>query len=196
MRQGKRVALSCLLLLSLAVAAASAAEESGVTTREGKLSSVELIEITSANRDRPWPELVGAPDGLRFIFMVFRKPGVRGLFTLREVRDFKVDRQSYRELTRRVTAREFEPTTTVWSVRQFLGTQRPDLTSRIPIVADREANVLVVTIGGMALPAEGRCDITIEVGWGSGTEQFSFSRGMVQIKRRVQRQAHPTVDNG
>lgn len=160
-------------MLSLIFATtASGNPEPSPQTQDGKLSSVRLIELASANPDRPWPELAGAPDGLRVVVLIRKKPGVQGKLTLRELRDFTIDGRSYRDLTLATLNREYEPSTVIRNVRDFIE-QHPELSSEIPELSGEEALVMETTIGGARFPRVGRCEVTLEVGWTS-TERFSF----------------------
>jgi hypothetical protein len=174
-----------MLSLLLATTASGNPEPSPQTrspqTRDGKLSSVRLIEVASANRDRPWPELDGAPDGLRVVFLIRKKPGVQGKFTLRELRDFTIDGRSYRDLTRETLGKEYEPSTLIDDVPGFIE-NHPDLSAEIPALSGEEALIMEATIGGARFPRAGRCEVTVEVGWTS-TERFSFSLDLKKTLR-------------
>src|SRR5437879_2713508 len=80
---------------------------------EGRQSTVTLL---AGGRLREARDADGnqSPAGLVFSFLVVRKPGVRGHFTLTELRDFTVDGERYASLTKRSAGRDFEPMTNIY----------------------------------------------------------------------------------
>lgn len=140
----------------------------------GELSTVTLIDVSrvpAAVLDMVQP---GAEDGLVFLFLVVRQPSARGTPTMHELRDFQIDRRSYRERTEKALGAPIEPVSFVEDVNDFLARVSPG-PAPDALVPDGEAFVVVTTIGGAKLPAEGRGEVRIDVGWGGKTESLPFS---------------------
>lgn len=114
----------------------------------------------------------GAPDGIRFLFMVSRKPGTEGQFTLKECRDFIVAGESYQEKTRAKLGREIEPATVLDTAEAFF-TKQPGARHLAPPNIE-DAYVLVVSIGGAEIESNLRGEVTLQVGFGKELEPFTF----------------------
>lgn len=144
----------------------SAADSARSKTRTGKLSVATLLATQRISGN-------GAPDGVRFLFMVARTPGTTGQFTLKECRDFLVNGESYRETTRSKIGKEIEPAT-VFDTAEAFFTKQPGA-RRLAPPDIRDAYVLVVSIGGAELESGAKGEITLQVGFGKEVEPFAFN---------------------
>lgn len=168
------------LLLSLALVLGPAptladAEPGGAPRRsatlkskKGKLSTVHLIRASRIDKD----EKKGIPGGLALMFVIVRGPSSSGLFTLTELRDFKLDGASYAATTFKKTGRKFEPETAI---------ENPEKVGVRGLSPDGGA-VMQTALFGVPLPSRGKARFTLKVGWGKETEPFEFSLDLASLK--------------
>lgn len=140
----------------------------------GTLSTVTLIDVSRLPDDVLHAVLPGAEDGLVFLFLVVKHPGVSGVPALNGLRELRVNRASYRESTAAALGTDIAPLNFVEDVNKFLARVAPE-TAAQPVAPEGEAWVMVTTIGGARLPERGRGEIEIEVGWGGETETVPFA---------------------
>src|SRR5688572_4864639 len=93
-----------------------AADSASSRTQSGRLSIVSLLATQRISGK-------GAPDGIRFLFLVARKPEVTGQFTLKETRDFLLAGKSYQEKTQADLGTKIEPGTVFDSAEGFFTKQ-------------------------------------------------------------------------
>jgi hypothetical protein len=154
------------LLAAVALLATAGAAEPDISIRTSPLASVHLLATGRIAGG-------GAPDGMRFLFLV--KPGTEaaGQFTLKETRDFTVEGMSYQQKTQAELGQRFEPGTSIDRADAFFSKQ-PGMRGLAP--ADITGGfVLVIAIGGAKIPADARVEVTAEVGFGKAVEPFTFS---------------------
>ncbi len=152
------------VLLSFALTL-SAADSSNSKTQTGRLSTASLLATQRISGK-------GAPDGIRFLFLVVRKPEVTGQFTLKETRDFLIAGESYQEKTQAELGKKIEPSTVFDSAEGFFAKQ-PGARHLAP--ADiKGAYVLTIAIGGAKIANDARGEITLQVGFEKEVEPFTF----------------------
>lgn len=166
----------CVALVGcgLAVLATNALAQN-MKRSEARLSIVTLLAVERGPGRGDLQTVSGSEDGLIFHFLVERREGVKGLFTLNEVRDFELNGRKYSELTRGQLGRTFEPSTVLEDVANFRSTIRPDLRDAIPSTAREPAVVMSVVLSGCALATGELAAIGIDVGWGEKSEPFRFA---------------------
>jgi hypothetical protein len=141
------------------------------TLQDGQLSKAYLIEAVRLSAVQARELVPPAADGMSFVFLVARKPGVSGLPTLAETRSFELDGQRYPP----PAANSPEPSTEIYDLSEFRKKIRPDLAEQLPSVPDRASSVLVVHIGGGPLKTGARGRVKLEFGWDNRTEDFWFA---------------------
>jgi hypothetical protein len=151
-----------------------AGQSSSSLTLNGTWSSATLLAV-----ERPTAAVVadrahGAEDGLTFSFAIVRRQGAQGDFSLRELRDFVIGGRRYSSLTYEKLGRRFEPETEIYTASEFKKDARPDLASKVPAVSDRDQVIMRTVVPGSRLPQASDGEVTIEVGWGTNTETFTF----------------------
>lgn len=172
--------ISCiqLVLKSLAIAlflSASwgfAADGKSQRTFEGKYSVVRLLGVERTDGRHLAAQARGAKDGLTFLFFVGRRPMVEGLFTLNELRDFRIDGKSYRETSTTAIGRPVEPTTTIDDIPDF-AREFPQFAADLP-TGYRMAVTMVARIGGSEIDSNAPGQVVVDVGWGGRQERFTF----------------------
>jgi len=162
------------LAIALAVAVASAHAEGPPASSSGELSTVTLIDVSRLPSELIDDVQPGAEDGLVFLFLIVKQPGAEGIPTVREMRDFEIDRVSYRKSTTEKLGAIVEPVTFLEDANDFLARVTPGAEVD-RIVPNGEAYVVVTTIGGARLPERGTGALQVEVGWGGKTEVVSFT---------------------
>jgi hypothetical protein len=158
--------LALLLASVLPVSLTLAAEGARSSMQTGKMSTVRLL--ATARLTKP------SPDGVRFLFLVTPTSGTPGNFALKETRDFLLDGKSYREMTKAETGKEWEPETEFYGAEGFFAKQ-PGMRRLAPEGDLTGANILVMAIGGAALPARAAGEITLRVGFEKEVEPFTFA---------------------
>jgi hypothetical protein len=136
-------------------------------TQSGTLATVRLLAT-----GRP----VGgsAPDGMQFLFLVTRAPGVEGPFSLKETRDFTVAGSSYQEKTQAELGQQFQPRTIYEGNAESFFTKQPGLRGMAPDdIAG--ASILTLVISGTRVPAGAPVEVTMQLGFGKAIEPFKFN---------------------
>jgi hypothetical protein len=160
----KHLALLTLLATFLMGAAAGAAEpEPGM--QPGPLATVHLLATGRTGGS--------SPDGMQFLFLVRRAPGVTGSFSLKETRDFTVAGVSYQEKTQAELGQRFVPLTNFQGSAESFFAKQPGLRGLGPEDLT-DAYILTIAIGGARLAAGAEVEIKLEVGFGKAVEPFSF----------------------
>jgi hypothetical protein len=131
----------------------------------GKMSTVHLLAIARVSQP--------SPDGVRFLVMVTPAAGIQGQFALKETRDFLIDGKSYREMTKAETGRVWEPSTELDTADGFFAKQPG--ARRLAPENIAGAKILVVAIGGAALPPQGTGEVTFNLGLDKEVEPFTFA---------------------
>jgi hypothetical protein len=160
--------MKCPVFVALLFAFAltlSAADSANSKTQTGRLSTATLLATQRISGK-------GAPDGIRFLFLVTRKPDVTGQFTLKETRDFLIAGESYQEKTQAELGKKIEPGTVFDSAKGFFAKQ-PGARHLAP--PDIEgAYVLTIAIGGAKIAADAKGEIALHVGFDKEIEPFTF----------------------
>ena len=142
--------------------------------KQGQISEVKLLEVKKLDKETLEQKLPGAFDGLVFFFLITKKPGVTGDFTVQEFRDFQINQSSYSKISREKLKKHIEPQTIIESFNNFFYKERGDL---IPFIEDEthENSVVMITyIGGSRLPKRENIVFSIYVGWNKEIELFEF----------------------
>jgi len=166
--QSTQAHLAVALALSVIFAFAQTlpgADPANSRTQNGQLSTVSLLATQRISGK-------GAPDGIRFLFLVARKPGVTGQFTLKETRDFIIAGESYQEQTQADLGKKVEPGTVVDSAEGFFAKQ-PGARHLAPQDI-KDTYVLTVAISGAQIAAEAKGEIVLRVGFDKEIEPFTF----------------------
>jgi hypothetical protein len=160
-------AVIALFLASALIASGAEPGSDGKKIQDGRLATATLLATarTSGKGGQP-------PDGMRFLFLVARKPDVTGNFTIKETRDFKVADESYQEKTQAELGKRFEPETIFDSAEGFFAKQ-PGIRNLAPDDI-KGAYVLAMTIGGANLSPGAKLEITINIGFDKEVEAFTF----------------------
>lgn len=152
---------------------ASAGSEFAPRSASGTLSVVTLVDVSRLPPELLRVALPGAEDGLVFLFLIVKQPGADGVPTLREPRDFRIDRASYHKRTVAALGAAIAPVTFLEDAKDFLARVNPSAGTPPPI-PEGEAYVMVTTIGGARLPERGEGELEVEVGFGGATETMPF----------------------
>jgi hypothetical protein len=153
------------LFFVLPLIASAAAADPGSKVQHGQRATVTLLATARIQAQ-------AVPDGLRFLFLVARKPDTIGAFSLKETRDFLLAGQSYQERTKADLGKQFGPGTNFDTAEGFFGKQ-PGLRGLAPDDI-KGMYILTVSIGGTKLSAGAGGEITLNVGFDKQIEPFTF----------------------
>jgi hypothetical protein len=153
------------LLFATPLIGSAAAADPGAKVQDGQRATSTLL--ATARVSSP-----SVPDGMRFLFLVARKPETTGQFTLKETRDFLLAGESYQEKTKADLGKQFEPATSFDTAEGFFGKQ-PGMRGLAPDDI-KGMYVLTLSIGGTKLSAGARGEITLNVGFDKQIEPFMF----------------------
>jgi hypothetical protein len=139
--------------------------------RDGELSQVHFVEAARLTAEEASAMRPPGADGVRLVFVVFRKPAGNGLFTIAETRHVMFGDRRYPS----GGPASPEPQTEIFDLPKFKAKVRPDLAHVLPADGGVDATVLVIRIAGPPLPADQPARVKVEVGWGEKTEVFWFT---------------------
>lgn len=185
---------SCLLLLAFGTVACTQHSTSAggpvralsaisPMTQEGRLSTVRLIRAWRLDANAL--ALRGAPDGVGFEFLIVRKPGVEGHFTITELRDVTVEQQGYQQRTREAANTVFEPRTVVDDLKDVRTSEGQSLDEAYGI-PEEGASVMRTLLFGASLPWSGALRVVPKLGWGNETEPFEFNLRLDDLRTQPQ----------
>lgn len=146
-----------------------------VERQSGALSTVTLLEISRQVSATDISRKPGADDSILLNFLITRKTGIEGPFTLSELQDLVVEDQSYSSASRAASNGVFGAETVLYGVGTFRGSVRPDLASLIPSNVGDEGVVMSTLFSGARLQNGGSAEVAIDVGWNDKTEKFYFA---------------------
>lgn len=154
----------CLAFLLASIAGAAEPTRSA-KIQTGRMSTIHLLATGRVTQ--------GAPDGVRFLFMVTPNPGISGAPTIKETRDFLIAGNSYQERTQAEIGRRIEPETVLDSASGFFK-QQPGARRLAPEKIDG-AHILAISIRGAKLEAGERGEIGVSFGFNKEVEPFTFA---------------------
>jgi hypothetical protein len=155
------------LLAAVSLLSPTGAAEPYSSTQSGSLATVRLLGTARSAGG-------AAPDGMQFLFLVTRAPGVEGPFSLKETRDFTVAGSSYQEKTQAELGQQAQPRTIYEGNAEAFFIRQPGLRGMAP---DDIAggSILTLVISGTRIPAGALIEVTMQVGFGKAIEPFKFS---------------------
>jgi hypothetical protein len=153
------------LLFAMPLIVSAAGADPGSKVQEGQRATSTLLATARVSSQ-------SVPDGMRFLFLVARKPETTGQFTLKETRDFLLAGESYQEKTKGELGKQFEPGTSFDTAEGFFGKQ-PGMRGLAPDDV-KGMYILTVSIGGTKLLAGAKGEITLNVGFDKQIEPFTF----------------------
>jgi hypothetical protein len=153
------------LLAAVPLIVSGAAADPGSKIQDGQRATSTLL--ATARVSGP-----SVPDGMRFLFLVARKPETTGQFTLKETRDFLLAGESYQERTKADLGKQFEPSTAFDTAEGFFGKQ-PAMRGLAPDDI-KGMYILTVSIGGTQLSAGATGEVTLNAGFDKQIEPFTF----------------------
>jgi hypothetical protein len=166
--QPSHFAMKCPVFVALLVAFAltlPAADSASSKIQTGRLSTASLLATERISGK-------GAPDGIRFLFLVMRKPEVTGQFTPEETRDFLIAGESYQAKTQAHLGKMIEPSTVIDAAEAFFAKQPG--ARRLAPQEIKGAYVLTIAIGGTKIAASAKGEIALRVGFGKEVESLTF----------------------
>lgn len=144
-----------------------------IQVREGKFSRVTFLGFEEASPELAARAEEGAPAAYVFYFLVERKPGFPGRPTLRELRDFRIGKESFQQRAQAQLGRRYEPTTVVQDVSDFATEVRPDLARVLP-ESGEDQFALFTVLPGAPIGSGDTGSVTLRVGWGDQVEPMLF----------------------
>lgn len=159
--------MKAIVCLGLLFALLAKAAETAPTARNqiGRMSTVQLLATGRVTQ--------GAPDGMRFLFLVTPTAGTLGAPTLKETRDFLIEGQSYQERSQSELGRRLEPETLVDNAAGFFAKQ-PGARRLAPEKIDG-AKIISINIGGAKLETGTRGQVSVSFGFNKEVEPFTFA---------------------
>ena len=148
----------------------------------GKMSEVNLVYVGKKNYIISENKKNIYQDGLIFYFVIYKNNKIFGDPTLKELRDFKINKVSYRSETKKLLNIEIEPNTTAFSIENLIKSNPEEINY---IIYDKEKDpfILQTTICGYKLPEKGKCEVTLYFGFNKEIEPFTFTFNLSDIKK-------------
>jgi hypothetical protein len=149
-------------------------------TKHGVSSEVHLLAVSHLP-PRALKSAAPARGGLRLVFLaVSRLPG-KPVFMMQELRDFSIGGQSYRVMTAARLGTPLEPHT--YTVNTEVLVKLDASVGRFLKPGTSEATGMIVDIAGAQLPARGKAQVLVRVGWNDRLETFSFDIDLAKVPR-------------
>ena len=138
--------------------------------KSGKVSLLQVSRLDGANKN-------GAPDGIMAVFLVTPNSAQKRKFTLTETRDFTLNGKSYAATTQTYLKKTFEPDTTIYDVDEYFR-DHPEVARVVEAPPSKngcENVLLTIAIYGMKMPAAGKVQMLVKVGYNLTVEPYAFS---------------------
>jgi hypothetical protein len=151
------------------------------STVNGEMSEITLAYARRQNYFNQFGQNDIHPDGIVFYFVVIPLQDNRSKNpTLVELRDFRINGTSYREITRRNGVDDIEPVTIAYSERTI---QNDEFHEKINFENGVGVQILKVIIFGTDIPDSGIINIDLKFGFDNEVEEFNYQFKIDSIEK-------------
>ena len=159
--------VSIVLLLSASVSAIE------LKTQQGEYSQIQPILIEKCNyiiRDNLKETY---PDGIVIYFLVYPQNTSSKQPTIKELRDFNLNGNSYKNITKSRSDVVIEPNSVFYDTSTFFNYE-PSMKQKIKFSNSKKGIIMKTTICGDTLPKSGIITLQVDFGWDKQLENFTF----------------------